>query len=59
MNTHIHLKDNLRVCVIGGGNAAHALAALLPSRGITTNVLASHGDEAESMAKRVSPSKFR
>ena len=53
MNTHIHLKDKLRVCVIGGGNAAHALAALLPSRGIATNVLASHSDEAERMAKGV------
>ena len=53
MNTTMHLKDNLRVCVIGGGNAAHALAALLPSRGIFTNVLASHGDEAERMARGV------
>ncbi len=53
MNTNLHLKDKLRVCVIGGGNAAHALAALLPSRGIRTNVLASHSDEAERMAKGV------
>ena len=53
MNTHIHLKYNLRVCVIGGGNAAHALAALLPYRGMPTNVLASHGNEAERMTKGI------
>jgi len=53
MNTPTYLKDNLRVCVIGGGNAAHALAALLPYRGIVTTVLASHGDEAERMTKGV------
>ena len=53
MNTNTHLKDNPRVCVIGGGNAAHVLAALLPSRGIPTNILASYGDEAERMARGV------
>ena len=52
MNTHIHLKDNLRVCVIGGGNAAHVLAALLSSRGIPTNILASGRIEYQKGGKK-------
>ena len=43
------ISDNPTVCVIGGGNAAHTLAALLPYRGITTRVLAPYGDEAARM----------
>jgi hypothetical protein len=38
-----------QVCIVGGGNAAHALAALLPSRGIRTVWYASYGDEAEKI----------
>lgn len=53
MNIQIDLKEKLRVCIIGGGNAAHTLAALFPSRGILTNVLAAHGNEADHMAKGI------
>ncbi len=49
MNNNYTLSDNFNVCVVGGGNAAHALVALLASRGISVNVLASYGDEAERM----------
>ncbi|MCV6604892.1 MAG: hypothetical protein OIF34_06285, partial [Porticoccaceae bacterium] len=52
MNSCVNL-DNPTVCVIGGGNAAHVLAALLPSRGIATRVLATFGDEARRMASGV------
>ena len=38
-----------QVCIVGGGNAAHALAALLPSRGIRTAWYTSYGDEAEKI----------
>ena len=38
-----------QVCIVGGGNAAHALAALLPSRGIRTVWYASYEDEAEKI----------
>jgi hypothetical protein len=36
-----------KVLIVGGGNAAHAMAALFPSRGIETNMLANFADEAE------------
>lgn len=36
-----------RACVVGGGNAAHAMAALFPSRGIPCHVFAPFGNEAE------------
>jgi len=36
-----------RVCIVGGGNAAHALAALLPSRGYETTMYCPYGDEAQ------------
>ena len=35
-----------RVCIVGGGNAAHALAALLPSRGYEVSLYCPFGDEA-------------
>lgn len=38
-----------QVCIVGGGNAAHALAALLPSRGIRTVWYVPYGDEAEKI----------
>ncbi|OGH58489.1 MAG: hypothetical protein A3G34_08460 [Candidatus Lindowbacteria bacterium RIFCSPLOWO2_12_FULL_62_27] len=37
---------DIRVCVVGGGHAAHALMALLPSRGLPTSVFTSFGNEA-------------
>jgi len=36
-----------QVCIVGGGNAAHALAALLPSRGFRTVWYAPFEDEAK------------
>ena len=36
-----------QVCIVGGGNGAHALAALLPFRGIRTVWYAPYEDEAE------------
>ncbi|WP_289151222.1 NAD/NADP octopine/nopaline dehydrogenase family protein [Porticoccus sp. W117] len=56
MNPTANISINTQtptVCIIGGGNAAHVLAALLPSRGISTRVLATFGDEAERMANGV------
>jgi hypothetical protein len=38
-----------QVCIIGGGNAVHALDALLPSRGIRTVWYVPYGDEAEKI----------
>src|SRR5947207_15947698 len=38
-----------QVCIVGGGNAAHALAALLPSCGICNVWYATYGDEAEKI----------
>lgn len=37
----------LKVCVIGGGNAAHACMALFPFKGIETKCLATYQDEAK------------
>ncbi|KAJ1616133.1 hypothetical protein T492DRAFT_600077 [Pavlovales sp. CCMP2436] len=36
-----------KVLLVGGGNAAHAMAALFPSRGFETNMLANFADKAE------------
>ncbi len=36
-----------QVCIVGGGNAAHTLAALLPSRGIPTVWYVPYADEAD------------
>eukprot|EP00921_Rhytidocystis_pertsovi_P003129 GHVQ01005210.1.p1 GENE.GHVQ01005210.1~~GHVQ01005210.1.p1 ORF type:complete len:443 (+),score=29.76 GHVQ01005210.1:202-1530(+) len=42
------VRKNLpKVCIIGGGNAAHVLAAWLPSRGFETYWFTSFGDEAD------------
>jgi len=38
-----------QICIIGGGNAAHALAAFLPSRGIRTVWYTPYGDEADRL----------
>ena len=43
--------DNPRVCIVGGGNAAQTLAALLPSRGLETFVFAPYADEAERLQR--------
>lgn len=37
------------VCIIGGGNAAHALAALLPHQGYETRVFAPYMDQADQI----------
>ncbi len=39
-------NPDLTVCIVGGGNAAHALGALFPSRSIRTRIYAPVGDEA-------------
>jgi len=36
-----------KILIVGGGNAAHAMAALFPSRGLKTNMLANYADEAD------------
>mmetsp|Transcript_34267 Transcript_34267/g.71336 ORF Transcript_34267/g.71336 Transcript_34267/m.71336 type:complete len:507 (-) Transcript_34267:463-1983(-) len=36
----------LKVCLVGGGNAAHALAALLPSQGWETSLYCPYQDQA-------------
>ena len=38
-----------QVCIVGGGNAAHALAALLPSRGVRTVWYAPYANEAKKI----------
>ncbi len=39
--------SKLKVCVVGGGNAAHALGALLPFKGFETTMYCPFKDEAE------------
>ncbi|KNC71172.1 hypothetical protein SARC_16294, partial [Sphaeroforma arctica JP610] len=41
------------VCIVGGGNAAHALAAMLPSKGFETYWYCGFKDEAEKIKKGV------
>ncbi len=43
------LKDNLKVCICGGGNAAHAMIGLFSSRNIYVNVYSPFEDTAERM----------
>lgn len=38
--------ENIKVTIIGGGNAAHALAALLPHKGFPTSMYCPYQDEA-------------
>lgn len=38
-----------KICIVGGGNAAHALAALLPFKGYETSMYCSFRDEADRM----------
>lgn len=47
--------ENLKVCIVGGGHAAQTLMALLPSRGIHTNVYAGFEDEAERINRALGP----
>ncbi|MCP4272193.1 MAG: hypothetical protein GY781_09535 [Gammaproteobacteria bacterium] len=47
------ISDNFRVCVVGGGNAVHALVALFGSRDMSVNVLASYADEAKRMKQGI------
>mmetsp|Transcript_46123 Transcript_46123/g.116126 ORF Transcript_46123/g.116126 Transcript_46123/m.116126 type:complete len:402 (-) Transcript_46123:233-1438(-) len=44
---------NLEVCIVGGGNAAQALAALIPFKGVKTTMWASFQDEAERLNKGI------
>ena len=41
----------MKICIVGGGNAAHTLAALFPYKGHETYVFASYADEAERLKK--------
>eukprot|EP01134_Creolimax_fragrantissima_P004471 CFRG4471T1 len=43
-----------KVCIVGGGNAGHALAAMLPDKGFETYWYASYGDEADRIKKGIS-----
>ncbi|WP_163930515.1 NAD/NADP octopine/nopaline dehydrogenase family protein [Paraferrimonas sp. SM1919] len=45
--------DELVVTIVGGGNAAHALAALLPHKGISTRMWAPFSDEAERLQQGI------
>ena len=40
-------SSKVKVCVVGGGNAAHALGALLPFKGFETTMYCPFEDEAE------------
>jgi len=42
---------SLKICIAGGGNAAHALAALLPSQGYETTMFAPFQDQAQQIAE--------
>jgi len=39
--------SDIQVCIVGGGHASHAMAALLPSKGLKTNWLTTFKDEAD------------
>jgi hypothetical protein len=43
-----------KVCIVGGGNAAQAFAAILPNKGVSCNMWCGFGDEAERINKGVS-----
>ncbi len=43
----------MKVCIVGGGNAAHAMAALFPHLGIPCNLFAPYGDEAEQIRRGI------
>ena len=46
-----------QVCIVGGGNAAHALAALLPFRGIRTVWYTPYEHEAEKINSQLAQYK--
>ncbi len=50
------MKEGLVVTVCGGGNAAHALAGILPNikEVAEVNILSTFSDEAERFAKNAS-----
>jgi hypothetical protein len=52
-----HIFPCKQVCIVGGGNAAHALAALLPSRGIRTVWYTNYGDEAQKINEQLAEHK--
>jgi hypothetical protein len=43
----------MRVCIVGGGNAAQAMAALFPHSGITCNMYVPYQDEAFRLRKAI------
>jgi len=45
------MLKNLNVCIVGGGHASHALAALFPSKGLKTTWLTTYKDEADRLNK--------
>lgn len=49
MQTGTKDLEALSVCVVGGGNAAQAMAALFPHRGIACDVFAPYGEEAKGI----------
>lgn len=46
-------KPSLKVCIVGGGNASHALAALLPFKGYETTMFCPYKDQAEQIQKGI------
>ena len=49
----INTDGPLKVCIVGGGNAAQAMAALFPHLGIPCNMFVPYGDEAERIQSAV------
>lgn len=42
-----------KVCIVGGGNAAQAMAALFPHMGISCNMFVPYADEAEQICRAI------
>ncbi len=47
------MNDTLKVCIVGGGNAAQAMAALFPAQGIPCNMFVPYGDEAARIQQAI------
>jgi hypothetical protein len=59
MNASTKLSQTeLKVCIVGGGNAAHAMAALFPAQGISCNIFAPFGDEAYRIQKGIDEQSY-
>ncbi|MDT8420058.1 MAG: NAD/NADP octopine/nopaline dehydrogenase family protein [Desulfuromonadales bacterium] len=48
----------IKVCIVGGGNAAQAMAALFPHQGIPCNMFVPYGDEAERIQRAIDDQGF-